>query len=303
MRVETVPRAGVDFVRPFQIEALGIRGRAVRLSRATNEIIHKHAYPESVARLLAEMLTIAAALASALKYEGVFTLQTKSEGAVRLMVADVTSAGALRGYAQFDAEAVAALPSDASLPQLLGGGYLAFTVDQGEDTDRYQGIVELTGTGLVECVQHYFRQSEQLQAGFMLAVERHESIWHSGVIMLQRLPREDQASMVEIDDESWRRAMLLLASCTPKELLDEGLSTDDLLYRLFHEDGVRVFNGQDLYAQCRCSRERVSSVLRSLPRDELVELETEGALEVTCEFCNSRYSFTLADLDQEAGRE
>ena len=133
---------------------------------------HKHAYPEPVARLLAEMLTVAAALASALKYEGVFTLQTKSEGAVRLMVVDVTSAGAMRGYAQFDADAVAALPADASLPRLLGGGYLAFTVDQGEDTDRYQGIVELTGADLVECVQHYFRQSEQLQAGFKLAATK-----------------------------------------------------------------------------------------------------------------------------------
>jgi molecular chaperone Hsp33 len=299
MRVETAPQAGADFIRPFQIEALGIRGRAVRLSHAVNEIVHKHAYPEPVARLLTEMLTVAAALASALKYEGVFTLQTKSEGAVRLMVVDVTSAGALRGYAQFDAEAVAALPPDASLPRLLGGGYLAFTVDQGEDTDRYQGIVELTGADLVECVQHYFRQSEQLQAGFKLAVAQHQGAWQSGVIMLQRLPREDHASMAEIDDDAWRRAMLLLASCTTQELLDEGLPIDDLLYRLFHEDGVRVFNGQSLRAQCRCSRERVSSVLRSLPRDELKELESEGALEVTCEFCNSRYRFTLADLDHD----
>jgi len=298
MRVETAPQAGADFIRPFQIEALGIRGRAVRLGSAADEIVHKHAYPEPVARLLTEMLTVAAALASALKYEGVFTLQTKSEGAVRLMVVDVTSAGAMRGYAQFDADAVAALPPDASLPRLLGGGYLAFTVDQGEDTDRYQGIVELTGADLVECVQHYFRQSEQLQAGFKVATIRQNGTWHTGVIMLQRLPREDQSSVLEIDDEAWRRAMTLLASCTSKELLDESLPIDDLLYRLFHEDGVRVFNGQTLQAQCRCSGERVESVLRSLPRDELKELEVDGALEVTCEFCNSKYRFTLADLDE-----
>jgi molecular chaperone Hsp33 len=298
MRVETAPQAGADFVRPFQIEALGIRGRAVRLSGAVDEIVHKHAYPEPVARLLTEMLTVAAALASALKYEGVFTLQTKSEGAVRLMVVDVTSEGAMRGYAQFDTQAVAALPADASLPRLLGGGYLAFTVDQGEDTDRYQGIVELTGHDLVECVQHYFQQSEQLKAGFKLAVVQQKGHWHSGVIMLQRLPREEQPNAAEIEDEAWRRAMTLLASCTAKELLDEGLPIDDLLYRLFHEDGVRVFKGQALRAQCRCSRERVGSVLRSLPRDELKELETDGALEVTCEFCNSKYRFTLADLEE-----
>jgi len=300
MRVEIAPQAGAGFVRPFQIEALGIRGRAVRLSQAVDEIVHKHAYPAPVARLLTEMLTVAAALASALKYEGVFTLQTKSEGAVRLMVVDVTSTGAMRGYAQFDADAVAALPADASLPRLLGGGYLAFTVDQGEDTDRYQGIVELIGADLVECVQHYFQQSEQLKAGFKLAVTQQGGRWHSGVIMLQRLPREEQSSAAEIDDEAWRRAMTLLASCTAKELLDEGLPIDDLLYRLFHEDGVRVFNGQSLRAECRCSRERVGSVLRSLPRDELKELEIDGALEVTCEFCNSKYRFTLADLEETA---
>ena len=169
MDVELAPQAGADYIRPFQIEGLGIRGRAVRLSAVADEIIHKHAYPAPVANLLAEMLTISAALAAALKYEGVFTLQTKSDGAVKLMVVDVTSAGAMRGYAQFDAEAVAALPADASLPRLLGGGYLAFTVDQGEDTDRYQGIVELIGADLVECVQHYFQQSEQLKAASICA--------------------------------------------------------------------------------------------------------------------------------------
>ena len=299
MRVETAPSAGADYVRPFQIEALGIRGRAVRLTRVVDEIIRKHAYPEPVAHLLAEMLTIAAALASALKYDGVFTLQTKSDGAVRLMVVDVTSSGAMRGYAQFDAKAVAELPADASLPRLLGGGYLAFTVDQGEDTDRYQGIVELIGADLVECVQHYFRQSEQLQAGFKLTAQRRHGAWRSGVIMLQRLPREDQSTAIEADDEAWRRAVTLLASCSSRELLDESLPIDDLLYRLFHEDGVRVFRGHEPRAQCRCSRQRVLSVLQSLPREELVELEVDGALEVTCEFCNTRYRFTIGDLSEE----
>ncbi|HVM83012.1 MAG TPA: Hsp33 family molecular chaperone HslO [Candidatus Binatia bacterium] len=303
MQVEIAPQAGADYIRPFQIEALGIRGRAVRLTAVADEIIRKHAYPEPVARLLAEMLTVSAALASALKYDGVFTLQTKSDGAVRLMVVDVTSAGAMRGYAQFDAAAVAALPAEASVPRLLGAGYLAFTVDQGEDTDRYQGIVELTGASLVECVQHYFQQSEQLQASFKLAASRQGGTWHSGVIMLQRLPQEGpvgESSATEIADEAWRRAVTLLASCTSKELLDTGLPLDDLLYRLFHEDGVRVYKGQAPRAQCRCSRHRVESVLRSLPQDELKDLEVEGGLEVTCEFCNTHYRFTLAELAGEA---
>jgi molecular chaperone Hsp33 len=204
----------------------------------------------------------------------------------------------MRGYAQFDAEAVAKLPADASVPRLLGAGYLAFTVDQGEDTDRYQGIVELTGATLVDCAQHYFRQSEQLQATFKLAAQKEEGHWRSGVIMLQRLPVEETPVAAEAAAEAWRRAVTLLASCTAKELLDPGLPIDNLLYRLFHEDGVRVFNGHAPRAQCRCSPARVESVLRSLPREELKDLEVDGGLEVTCEFCNSKYRFTLADLDR-----
>jgi molecular chaperone Hsp33 len=296
MDVELAPSAGADYIRPFQIEGLGIRGRAVRLSVVADEIIHKHAYPPAVAHLLAQMLTISAALAAALKYEGVFTLQTKSEGAVKLMVVDVTSDGGMRGYAQFDAATVAALPADASLPRLLGGGYLAFTVDQGEDTERYQGIVELIGADLVECVQHYFQQSEQLKAGFKLAAAAPDGHWRTGIIMLQRLPAGENPVAAEEADEAWLHAITLLASCTSKELLDPELPIDDLLYRLFHEDGVRVFKGHTPRAQCRCSQERVESVLRALPQDELKEMEVDGALEVTCEFCNSKYHFTLDQL-------
>jgi molecular chaperone Hsp33 len=302
MRFELAPEAGADYIRPFQIEALGIRGRAVRLSAVVNEIVHKHAYPEPVARLLVEMLTLAAALAAALKYDGVFTLQTKTDGPVRLMVVDITSSGAMRGYAQFDRDAVAALPAEASLPRLLGGGYLAFTVDQGEDTDRYQGIVELTGADLVECVQHYFRQSEQLQAGFKLSAAETDGNWRSGAIMLQRLPADESPIAMEAAEEAWRRAVTLLASCSSRELTDPGLPIDTLLYRLFHEDGVRVFAGHAPHAECRCSRDRIRSVLRSLPRDEVAELETETGLEVTCEFCNSKYTFTLAELDDPSER-
>jgi molecular chaperone Hsp33 len=300
MDAELAPPSGADYIRPFQIEGLGIRGRAVRLAAVADEIIHKHAYPAPVAHLLAEMLTVAAALAAALKYEGVFTLQTKSEGAVKLMVVDVTSDGAMRGYAQFDKDAVAALPADASLPRLLGGGYLAFTVDQGEDTDRYQGIVELIGADLVECVQHYFQQSEQLKAGFKLAAAAPNGHWRTGVVMLQRLPAGEAPMAGEEADEAWLHAITLLASCTSKELLDPGLPIDDLLYRLFHEDGVRVFKGHTPRAQCRCSRHRVESVLKSLPQGELKDFEVHGALEVTCEFCNSKYRFTLGELAAEA---
>jgi molecular chaperone Hsp33 len=310
-----------DFVQPFQIEGHGVRGRMVRIDKAASEIIAKHAYPAPVARLLSEMMVLAATLAAMLKYEGVFTLQAKGNGALRLMVADVTSAGALRGYAQFDAAAIEAIPpAQANLPRLTGGGYLAFTVDQGEHAERYQGIVELDGANLVECIHHYFRQSEQLQAGFKLAVESHAGGWRAGAIMLQRVPSEGgtpgggwlpegakatdwhgealSADGVETDadEDAWRRAMVLMASAKDEELLGPAIGITDLLYRLFHEDGVRIFPGHALQAQCRCSAERVERVLKSLAPAELGDLAVDGKLVVTCEFCNSAYPFTLAEI-------
>ena len=245
-------------------------------------------------------MTVAAALASALKYEGVFTLQTKGDGPIKLMVADMTSEGAMRGYAQFDAEAVAAIPKEkATVPRLLGAGYLAFTVDQGEDTDRYQGIVELEGASLVDCIHHYFRQSEQLQAGFKLAVEHGAKGWRAAAIMLQRLPAEETDEAIEDADDAWRRAMIMLASCTDEELLSLNLAINDLLYRLFHEDGVRVFTGHALQAQCRCSRERVETVLRRLPADDIDHMEQDGKIEVICEFCNSKYEFEPEEIKRD----
>ena len=318
-----------DFVQPFQIEGHGVRGRMVRIDRAASEIVAKHAYPEPVARLLSEMMVLAATLAAMLKYEGVFTLQAKGNGALRLMVADVTSGGALRGYAQFDAEAIAAIPAaQANLPRLTGGGYLAFTVDQGEHAERYQGIVELDGANLVDCIHHYFRQSEQLQAGFKLAVAHYAGGWRAGAIMLQRLPREggstggvtgggvtgggwlpegakaadwqdetgDHAGAEGEDEDAWRRAMVLMASAKDEELLGPATGFTDLLYRLFHEDGVRIFPGHALIAQCRCSEERVERVLKSLAEDELNDLAIDGRLVVTCEFCNNEYHFGLAAI-------
>src|SRR5690348_9040185 len=164
-----------DLVQPFQIEPFALRGRLVRLGPLLDEILTRHAYPEPVAVMLGEAIALAVILAGALKYDGVFTLQTKGDGPIRLMVADVTTAGAVRGYAQYDDEKLTKAMSrsgSAPVPRFLGAGHIAFTVDQGEHTDRYQGIVELQGATLAECAHHYFRQSEQVQAGIKLAVER-----------------------------------------------------------------------------------------------------------------------------------
>ena len=282
-----------DIVQPFQIEGPGLRGRLVRLGPAIDTIVKRHDYPPAVAALLAETLAMAAALAAALKYDGMFTLQIKGDGPVPMIVADVASDGVMRGYAEVAGE----LPPEpeilaAPVPRLVGAGHLAFTVDQGEHTERYQGIVELSGASLTDCVHHYFQQSEQFGAAMRLSAGRNDAgLWRAGAMMLQRLPDHEPIIVREERDEAWRRAVILMNSVTGEELLDRNLAPADLLFRLFHEDGVRIFRQQDLAFGCRCSRARAARILGSLPRAEIETLFVDGEITVTCQFCNTTEAF------------
>jgi molecular chaperone Hsp33 len=282
-----------DIIQPFQIEAPGLRGRLIRLGVAVDTILKRHDYPLPVAALLAEALALAATLSAALKYEGIFTLQLKGDGPVGMLVTDVTSEGAIRGYAEVsgalpDAEEIAAAP----VRGLVGKGYLAFTVDQGGHTERYQGIVELTGGSLTECIDHYFRQSEQFAAAIQVTAGRNDAgQWRAGAIMLQRLPDKEAIVARDERDEAWRRSVILMSSVTAAELLDPALAPADLLFRLFHEDGVRIFKQQPLAFGCRCSRERATRILASLPREEVDDLVVDGKVAVTCQFCSTTHDF------------
>jgi molecular chaperone Hsp33 len=296
-----------DLVQPFRIGPFALRGRLVRLGPALDHILSRHAYPEPVAVMLGEAIALAVVLAGALKYDGVFTLQTKGDGPIRMIVADVATDGAVRGYAQYDEGKLGAvvptteMQPGGSVPRLLGKGYIAFTVDQGEDTDRYQGIVELAGATLADCAQHYFRQSEQIQAGIKLAVGQtgpHRS-WRAGGLMLQRVPPEGGYEIIADDvEDGWRRAMVLMSSATTGELVDPALPPHNLLFRLFHEDGVRVYDPHSLEARCRCSRERIETILRAFPADEIDDMRKERVTTVTCEFCSRRYTFDADDLSR-----
>ena len=290
--------AGIDQVLPFQIEASGLRGRLVRLGGVVDAVLAGHAYPQPVARLMSETLVLANILASTLKYDGIFTLQTKGDAAVPTLVVDVTSSGDVRGFAKVVAER---LPADApaTVPALLGRGYIAFTVDQGPQTQRYQGLVPLEGETMTECVGAYFRQSEQIDTGIKLAVGRGAEGWVAAGIMVQRLPAEEGARPVPASDteDDWRRAMVLLESATEAELLNPGLSAHRLLYRLFHEDGVRVYRPRPLRMACRCSRRRLVDVLASFSAEELADCaEEDGWLRVVCEFCAAEYRLSEAEL-------
>lgn len=284
-----------DIVLPFQLESSHLRGRAVKMGDSLDTILRQHDYPDAIARLLAESVVVATALASSLKYEGVFTLQAKGDGAVRLLVTDVTSDGGVRAYAQFDRTQKFDAPATTTL---MGKGFLAFTCALKDQTERYQGIVALEGGTISEAVQHYFRQSEQIPTGIISAVDRNEQgKWRGGCILLQRMPR-DGGINVEIstpEAEDWTRAMVLANTCTSQELTDETLETEDLLYRLFHEEEVRAYPSMNLKHQCRCSQERVETMLKSLPKSEIAELASDGKLTITCEFCNKSYEI---DADQ-----
>jgi molecular chaperone Hsp33 len=316
MAARSEPRRTDDLIQPFQIETMAAQGRLVRLGGVVDSILGAHDYPEPVAVMLGECLTLAAVLAGGIKYDGVLTLQLNGEGPISILVADVTSAGGMRGYARFKSERVAAALADAApsgptqpVPLLLGQGFLAFTVDQGADTQRYQGLVALEGATLAECAHNYLRQSVQIDAAVKLAVGRvgggggeGAESWRSGGLMVQRAPAGDgpriSGDPVDPEEEdAWRRAVILMGSSTNDELLDRSLHPHRLLYRLFSEDGVRVFTPTALEMQCRCSRQRVARVLGSFPPTEIETMKIDGSVVVTCEFCNAAYVFDEAGLE------
>jgi molecular chaperone Hsp33 len=301
-----------DQALPFQLDALGVRGRLVRLGPTLDDIIERHGYPLAVARPLAEAMVLCACLATSLKYDGIFTLQISGDGPIRLLVTDLTTNGALRGYAQFDSWKLAVAlgagnhdAPDGYVPKLFGRGRLAFTVDQGQHTERYQGVVPLEGATLADCAHTYFRQSEQLPTGIKIVAQRSvESTghWRAAALMVQQMPEFD-AGRIDVDreqrEDDWRKAVILMASATEAEMLDAGLPGATLLYRLFHQERPRQFERRPFVARCRCSRARIDRVLRSIKREELGDMrDPSGRVVVKCEFCSTEYAYDDRDLDR-----
>ena len=295
---QTVP--SVDLLRPFQLERSQLRGRFVRLGGTVDYVLKAHDYPPAVSDLLGQLLVLAGALAGGLKFAGRFSLQIRADGPVRLLVADCTNDGEMRGYASFDAERVAAVSPERPM-DLLGKGLLALTVDQrGDGGELQQGIVELGGETLSDCMLNYFHRSEQVRTGIRVAVAQSplDGRWLAGAIVMQALPVTDPRRLHDAE-EDWRRAMILLGTATDDELLDPTLRPDDLLFRLFHEDGVRVFTPLALAPGCGCDEERVWNMLASFPLDDLESMRQEdGGITVTCQFCSRIYAFDQARLSE-----
>lgn len=301
-----------DMVLPFRTDRSGVIGRLVRLGPAVDSILSHHDVPVAVAQVLGEAVALTALLGKSLKFDGKLIVQTKTDGILDFLVINYEAPGRVRGYVRYDKKRFAEASHDGAIDSdaLLGTGHLAITIDPGEEMERYQGIVELSGTGLAEAALTYFQQSEQLPSFISLAVARHyqagEWHWRAGGLMLQNLAREggrragaqDDEVFIEDDDEdAWERTRILASTVEDHELLDPTLEPERLLYRLFHEEGVRALPRSRIEAYCRCSRERVEAFLRSFGADDLADMrEPDGSISVTCEFCAQTYRFAPGEL-------
>lgn len=301
--VVSFPLPDDSHVQTFHLQIANLRGRIVRLSGVLSDILKPHNYPAPVEKLVSETVVLTTLLSSMLKYEGMFILQAQGSGAVTRLVADMTSSGDIRATAGYDAEKLAEIKTEnPSLTELMGNGYLAFTVDQGEFSERYQGIVRLDGESLQDCIHHYFAQSEQIRTAIRMAVKRDENgQWQAGAIMLQHMPDHSNIPQdAKPIAENWNRAQILLQTCKDEELLDPRLHDETLLYRLFHEEGVVVYPEQKITKACRCTTEKLGNVIRMLSEEDRGEVAVDGKITMTCEFCNKDFVFDPDDLPPSA---
>ncbi|MBL4599191.1 MAG: Hsp33 family molecular chaperone [Rhizobiaceae bacterium] len=314
-----------DVVLPFQVDALDVRGRAVQLGPMLDRIFERHAYPTAVSVLLGEIIVLTVLLGTSLKFEGKFIVQTQTDGPVSLLVVDFVSPDSVRAYARFDAERIeeAISAGHATPEELLGKGMMGMTIDQGSFTRRYQGIVALEGQSLEEVARQYFRQSEQIPTEVKLAVaeiytpsdEGNGSVrrWRAGGVLIQFLPEApDRMKMPDLhggdgaeeeddsfsEDEAWQEARSLVGTISADELTDPQISPERLLYRLFHESGVRVHPGKPVFDKCSCSREKVIGMIQGFSEEDREGSFVDGVAETVCEFCSSKYQLTREEIGQ-----
>ena len=313
---------GDDRILPFQIEALDVRGRVVRLGPSIDRVIERHAYPPAVSKLLGEAVALAVLLGSSLKIDGRFQLQTRSDGPVGMLVVDFEAPDRVRACARFDKDRLYDVSGTGAL---LGHGHMALTIDQGPDMSRYQGVVALDGGTLEDAAHAYFRQSEQIPTKVRLAVAENLSpgaghAWRAGGLLVQFLPAAPERMRTpdldpgdapegaeiagEEEDDAWVEAQSLVGTVEDHELIDPTLEPELLLIRLFNEREIRVFESRGVREACRCSRERVLGMLRSFSTEDRRDMRADdGSIEVTCDFCSTRYDFTpdeVAAIDAEA---
>lgn len=292
-----------DLVLPFMIESSSLSGRFVRLGTSIHNIISGHRYPEIVSKLLGELVVLSAMVGTMLKFNGIFSIQIQGSGAVPFLASDYTSAGDLRGYAKIKDKKILKQFNTKKLEHdgieaIFGNGYVVITMESTGERP-YQAVIPLEGSSLTECITGYFRKSDQLDTILEVRVDKINNKWRAGGVVVQKIAHEggrkadiqNKNKTPEEKEEAWNTAAVLLKTVTKKELLDKKLSPEDLLFRLFNEEGIRVFEPVPVQAKCRCSRERMAAALTHIPKEELESLKKNGKIEMSCHFCGRKESF------------
>jgi molecular chaperone Hsp33 len=286
-----------DSLHRFLFEQYPIRGHLVHLDAAWHALIEHRDYPEAIRDTLGEAVAASLLLAATIKFEGVLSLQMQGDGPVHLMLVQCTSGLGVRGLARYRDDASGAL----RIRDMIGAGNLTVTLETDEGAQRYQGIVPIAGERLAESLQVYFENSEQLPTRLWL----HADAQGASGMLLQKLPGRgsfpatgaaaDAAMEAAAIEDAWRRVQLIASTLTGEEL--RTLADKEILHRLFNEDDVRLFEASPVYFRCRCSRERVASMLQGLGEAETRSvLEERGDVEVRCDFCNRAYVFDAVDV-------
>lgn len=300
-----------DVCTSFHIANGAFRGRLIRLNNVLDTILGKHGYPKPVSAVIAESSALAAILASSIKYDGLFTLQTESNGPVSMVVVDICSDGTMRACAKFDekhlehSQALRKTSGEIeAAPHLMGEGRLAFTVDQGADTQLYQGIVELRGKNLSECALRYFKQSEQIETAlqlFLLPPQGDSQSWSAAGIMIQKMPDEGGKTSVDADEaeEAWNQAQIFMHSLTADEIFNADLTAEELLTRLYHSDNLIITKTQEYKFGCRCSREKLLKTLRSFSKEEMESMVENNKITADCRFCSEKYIFDKGEIIEQ----
>ncbi|MBY0461827.1 MAG: Hsp33 family molecular chaperone HslO [Alphaproteobacteria bacterium] len=295
-----------DTLTPFYLGSAQVRGKLVRLGDQLDHILKNHSYPQIVNHYLSELIAIGIALSINTKNDGLFTLQISNGKILKMMVVDITSEGEIRGCAKWDNEALEKLLEETnnspSLTQLFENGFLVFTADLASQTERYQAIVELSGSTLTDCMHHFFRQSDQLATGLVVATKSDPSAlgYSAAALILQKLPSSSEQTEAENeqDDDDWITDLSLLGTVTKKELLDDNLSAEALLYRLFHEREAHILPAKNIVAKCYCSRPRIEQVLMNFSEEDIKDMILDNQISVTCEFCNETYLFNDSQINE-----
>ncbi|MGC3982482.1 MAG: Hsp33 family molecular chaperone HslO [Steroidobacteraceae bacterium] len=292
-----------DCLHRFDFEHLPIRGLLIHMDASWRALLEHRDYPPVIRDTLGEAVVASVLLAATIKFDGQLTLQMKGDGPMHLLLAQCTAGLGVRGLSRYNTEA---RDLSADIQQLTGSGNLTVTIENEDLKQRYQGIVPIEGARIAQCLETYFEQSEQLPTRLWLHADEN------GVagLLLQRLPTpqllDDSASDDEAQrqaqqrirlDDDWRRVQLIGDTLKPAELLE--LADREILRRLFNEDDLRLYDSAPVFFKCRCSRERVSTMLQSLGRDEVQSVLAErGQVEVRCDFCNRAYAFDAVDVAQ-----